>query len=305
MVSWQHLKQQLAQPLNTGMLGTWTLARPRRDDGRGWPPASLARSVMPFARQPPGKWRLDAGRHKYVRIDESQDDPAPGQPGLWFAPGPYPWDFRSSPLRLTRPLGSPTLDAARPANEPSPVTHDGRPGWSVILDCDLPEPLHLVIDDQAGIVLLAECSSSGYQEQFTGLEFPRTVSDELIGPIRDNAAEKARFRRLHEYCRTRPLPLPDGWPEPILSPIVNDGDPETGFLVINLGGTRTGPGPVGAWLIRQPPDDAAYEDYWLTNNPDHYVHRWQSRNWQWTLAVRDRPLTPDELHDVISTTPET
>lgn len=309
MVTWQDLKQRLGRRLDTGLVGTYSLVRPRRDDGHGWPPVSHARSTFTFVHRPPGEWFLANGEEGTL-IDESlpsmlpddceDDDP----PGLWFDSGPYPWRFWGSPLRLARPLLAPALHDARPLGDPEPAVHDGRSGWSVTLDYGLPAPLHLITDDQAPIVLLSECA--GYREQLTGLEFPRTVSDQMLNPPPDNAAIRAHYRRLDEHYRSRPLPLPlpGAWPEPIAAPIIVGGDIDTGFLIINMGGTQTDPAPDEAWLVRQPLTDTPYDDG-AANDPDAYVHRWRSPRWQWTLATLGRPLTPEELRDVIRTTPDT
>lgn len=298
MTTWPELRQQLAAVPDAGLVGAYSLVRPRRDNGRGWPPASLSRSTIRFTHQPPTAWRFEIdGQVSF--LDEALTPPTPEEPqGLRFTTGPYPWRFFGSPLRLVRARHSPALAAAIPIAEPEAVLHGGRPGWSVTLHSSLPTPLRLVVDNATGIILVAECPRTGYHEEITALELRDAIPDSAFRDSDDLAAAErrkaAQYNQLLQHYRSHALPLPHDWPEPIEAPIIADGDIDSGFLVINLGGTRTGPGPSGAWLIRQPRTGPAYEAGPL-HNPEVYVHRWHTAHWQWTLGVEGRPLTQEEF----------
>ncbi|MEU7321911.1 hypothetical protein ABZ682_15335 [Streptomyces griseoviridis] len=307
MTDWPALRDLLTRGPGSGVTGVHTSVQPRRDDGRGWPPASPVRVVTRFVHRPPHDWFLDHGNGdislevRETAAGHEADEAQHGGQGLEFGPR-FPWDLAPSPARLVTPTPSAALAEATGLDAPAEVRHGGRDGWAVTLGVpSLTHPLRLVVDARAGIVLMAEVTGLGYREELTEVEFPGAVPDSRFRWSDDLAVEDAARHRRRDltaaHYRSEPLPLPGFWPggRDHFTPDVFDGDLGTGLLAIDL---YTDGAPAGtpsmAVLIRQPPHTPPYEPGWVAD-PETFVHRWRDGTWQWTLALWGRPLTPEEL----------
>ncbi|MFC9928738.1 hypothetical protein [Streptomyces sp. NPDC127190] len=304
MASWTELRELLDRTPKPAVVGRHLSVQPRRDDGRGWPPASPVRRTVSFAYRPPGDWFLDHGDGD-ITIDTGQGGPA----GLGFGPR-FPWDLAPSPDRLITCAHSPALAAADAVGEPERVRHEGRPAWAVTLRTPaLPQPLRVVVDPAAGILLSAAVEESGYREELSGLEFPPGLPDARFRWTEAlTAAEEARQKRRAEVAAhhgAESLPVPAFWPggRAHFEPRVFDGDLTTGLLALDLYNEGAPAGtPAMAVLVRQRPDAPLFEPGWVAD-PEAYVHHWADGTWQWTLALWGRPLTPEELDRVVASLP--
>ncbi|MFG3254917.1 hypothetical protein [Streptomyces sp. NPDC048172] len=297
--TWSQLLDLLNRP-KPALRGTYQIVRPRLDDGHGWPPPSTAQETTRFAFRPPAAWRFEADD------DVSFTPDAAPHPGLSFGSGPFPWAFDASPERLVPGAVSDTLAAAEALSAAEPVTHDGRPAWAIRLTTRPVTDLRLTVDSELGLILRAESPSRHYGEQLTGLHSHVRLTDADFEWSEElEAAEQrrlARWEEASEHYRHHSLPLPLYWPGPLEDTLVWDGDLATGFLILALDSAEPPDVPQRAYLIRQPPSDPSYEQGPLTD-PTVFVHRWRDSTWHWTLAVEDRPLTPDELRRVKDSLP--
>ncbi|MCX5234872.1 hypothetical protein [Streptomyces prunicolor] len=312
MVSWTELRDLLGRAPELPVVGRHTSVRPRRDNGQNWPPPSPVRLSARFAHRPPHDWFVE-----YDNGDVSIDawDPEDGRraedfpAGLDFGPE-FPWDLDPSPYRLITGGPGPVLAEATAVAEPTPVRHDGRDAWAVILRTpSLACPLRVVVDAGAGILLAVEVEEAGYREELTELDFPAELPDSRFQWNNAvEAAEEAHRRRRDEvaaYYDQRPLPVPAFWPGGLdhAEPGVFDGDLATGLLAIDLyNDDAPDDTPTMATLIRQRPNTPLFEPGWVSD-PQAFVHHWQDGTWQWTLALWGRPLSPDELDRVIDSMP--
>ncbi|MER6358187.1 hypothetical protein ABT186_42040 [Streptomyces sp. NPDC001634] len=318
MVSWTELLESLDRTPKPAVVGLHTSVQPRRDDGRGWPPASPVRMTVRFAYRPSGDWFFDYG-HGDVSFTSADTSPEPeagsgpgaeGYPaGLAFGPE-FPWDLDPSPERLITCVHSPALAEATAVNSPEAVRHDGRDAWAVVLRTpSLHHPLRVTVDTTAGILLAAEVEAVGYREELTGLEFPAELPNSLFEWNEALAAaeksQQERFEQAAAHYRELPRLLPAYWPGGLddAEPSLIDADLTTGLLALDLGcNPEQGDGPSMAMLIRQPPNTPLYQPGWVSD-PETYVHHWQDADWQWTLALQGRPLTREELERVIASLP--
>ncbi|WP_235502945.1 hypothetical protein, partial [Kitasatospora sp. Root187] len=177
------------------------------------------------------------------------------------------------------------------------VTWEGRP--ATVLEIPGPDrtPLHVTVDDESGVVLRAHSPATGYLEELTDLRVHRALPDSLFADPVDDGSDRAELRRYEQiraHYRQRPLPVPGAWPGALGSPSAIDGDPVSGFLVVDLEVQPSVGLPTGAQLIRQPLAEPGYDGGWAAD-PGTYLHRWQDGRWQWTIAVTGRPLTPAQL----------
>ncbi|GAA1500766.1 hypothetical protein GCM10009760_62750 [Kitasatospora kazusensis] len=273
------------------LTGRYRAVRPRVGNGPGHPPAEPVETEVEFAYRPPSSWRLaGAGRVTVTELNH-----APWEtPGLGYPPGDWPWAFDPSPARLVvhgltgLPAGPRTVREERPATELEIPGPDG-------------SPLLLVLDDELGIVLSVHGPDGGYVEEITALRLYRTLPDDLFADPDDGAADLAdqaelrRYERIRAHYRDRRLPVPAGsWPGPLGLPAPIDGDPDSGFLVLDLDVRPATDRPTGAQLVRQPLPDRPYRAGWA-GSPATHLHRWRDAHWQWTLALTGHPLTPDRL----------
>ncbi|MFJ9424674.1 hypothetical protein [Streptomyces sp. NPDC101249] len=312
MTEWSALLGLLDRGPGSCVTGVHTSLQPRRDDGHGWPPPSRVRVVTRFVHRPPGDWFLDHGGGDVtldVRDPADGDGPRQGGQGLEFGPL-FPWDLAPSPARLVTPVPSAALAGATCLDRPVEVRRDGRAAWAVTLGVPfLPQPLHLVVDADAGVLLSAAVPGLGYREEVTEVAFPSSVADDVFRWTDDLAAadlaHRARREAAAAHYRAASLPLPGHWPggRRHFTPDVLEGDPDTGLLAIDLyhDGAPAGT-PEMAVLIRQPPHAPPFEPGWVAD-PEAFVHRWRDGAWQWTLALWGRPLTPDELARVTASLP--
>ncbi|MBD0690832.1 hypothetical protein [Streptomyces sp. CBMA123] len=72
------------------------------------------------------------------------------------------------------------------------------------------------------------------------------------------------------------------------------GDPDTGFVVVDLDNEPSPGAPTAAQLVRQPLDEPPYLNGWA-RNPGYHRQRWRDARWQWTLVLSDHPLTVEQL----------
>ncbi len=306
-MNWTELRDLLTRSPKPAVVGLHTSIQPRRDNGHGWPPASVVSTSTRFAHRPPNDWFLDHGDGD-ISLDVREPDEDPREEdavrGLEFG-ADFPWDLVPEPARLIAPVPGSALTAATNQGEPTAVRHDGRDAWAVTLTTpSVPHPLHVVVDARTGILLAAEVKEAGYREELSELEFPGELPGSRFQWSDAMAeAEEAHQRRRDElaaHYREKALPVPAFWPggRGHFEPHVFDGDLATGVLAIDLyndGAPQET--PAMAVLIRQQPDTAPFEPGWVAD-PQAFVHRWQDGNWQWTLALWGRPLSPDELERV-------
>lgn len=217
--------------------------------------------------------------------------------------GACPWAFVASPARLILCANSPLLSAAQPLGPARPISYEGRKAWEICLRTPPPVPhLRLVVDDSAGILLRAQSLDGDYREQLTQLDF-RDVPDDHFRWSSDLADAQRRrlaaLERLDAYhAGGRPLPVPARWPGDLGRPQPFDGDPGTGFVVVDL---NVEPRPNdtlrGALLVRVPLTERPYTGGRMLD-PELFVHRWLDARWQWALILERRPLTRQELRSV-------
>src|SRR3954452_24045218 len=92
--TWKILLARLSAGPAESLTGSYSIIRPRRDDGHGWPPPESVGSTDRFAYRPTGQWRLEtSGYVSFVGPDADLGEPG----GLSFSAGLYPWDFPRSP----------------------------------------------------------------------------------------------------------------------------------------------------------------------------------------------------------------
>ncbi|MFJ8472092.1 hypothetical protein [Kitasatospora sp. NPDC094011] len=270
------------------LTGRYRAVRPRVGNGPGHPPAEDVETVILFAFRAPSLWRHEfRGR---VAVAET-DFPPWVEPGLSFPDSGWPWRFDPDPARLVVP----TLSELPPGR---PTEYGGRA--AVLTEMAGPEgtPLDLVVDDRTGMVLRASAPGSAYVEELSDLAFPETLPDDrFVQPEDDGSADRAellRWERIREHYRTRPLPVPASWPGPLGRPGPIDGDPDTGFVVVDLDNEPAEGAPTAAQLVRQPLGESPYLAGWALN-PGYHLQRWRDGRWQWTLVLSDHPLSVGQL----------
>ncbi|MBO1418545.1 hypothetical protein [Streptomyces sp. FH025] len=274
-----------SQSTPRALTGRYRAVRPRVGSGAGHPPAEHVETATGFAFRAPSLWRLDLGGRIVVR----DGNRAPWvSPGLSFPGTGWPWNFDPDPARLVMPGLPEDVMAGRRGRcegREAVLTEGVGPG---------DRQLHLVIDRETGIVLRASAPGTAYVEELADLEFPESLPEEQFVEPECGPDRPDRWERISEYYRTRPLPVPASWPGPLgrLSPI--DGDPDTGFLVLDLDTRPASGAPGAAQLVRQPLADQPYLSGWALN-PGHHLHRWRDTHWQWTLILADHPLTVEQL----------
>ncbi|MBB4945651.1 hypothetical protein F4556_001186 [Kitasatospora gansuensis] len=238
--------------------------------------------MIDFAFRPPSAWQLErAGRVTVTEVTRA---------GLAFPAGDWGWDFTPSPARLVVPVLERRPDR-------STVSPEGRPAGVLELSGPDRTPLRVTVDDELGIVLRAHSPATGYLEEITGLRVHPALPDGLFTDPGDDGSDRAelrRYERIRAHCLGRTLPVPTAWPGALGRPAPIDGDPATGFLVLDLDVRPSVDLPTGAQLIRQPLTEPGYTGGWAAD-PGTYLHRWRDGRWQWTVAVTGRPLTPAQL----------
>ncbi|MCX4749119.1 hypothetical protein OG455_27025 [Kitasatospora sp. NBC_01287] len=211
-----------------------------------------------------------------------------------FPSGELPWAFSPSPARLIVPELGPT--------DLLPTGEATRWEQRSARRVELPGPsiggaLRLVVDSQLPIVLCADVPGTEYREELTGLLVHTALPESLFALPVDDPADHGELRcyeRTRAHYLSSPLPIPAAWPGALNRPSPIDGDPETGYLVLDLDPVPVPDGFTGAQLIRQPLTDPPYRTGWASD-PRTYLHRWRDASWQWTVLVTGRPLTPAEL----------
>lgn len=273
------------------LTGRYRAVRPRVGNGAGQAPAEDVETVIRFAFRAPSLWLLEFGGGIAVR----ETDHAPWEaPGLSFPGDGWPWRFNPRPARLVVPA-LPELPGGRPTE------HEGRAAVPTEMAGPERVTLQLVVDSRTGMVLRASAPGTAYVEELSELAFPEALPDDrFVQPEDDGSADRAeqlRWERIREHYRTRPLPVPASWPGPIGRPSPIDGDPDTGFVVVDLD-TEPSPGtPTAAQLVRQPLEEPPYFAGWA-RDPGHHLQRWRDARWQWTLVLSDNPLTVEQLERV-------
>ncbi|WP_101391885.1 hypothetical protein [Streptomyces sp. TLI_146] len=265
---------------------------------------------MRFAFRPPHQWRLDTADG--IVLTDEETAPRAERPGPHFPTddASYPWDFDPTPARLILCAHSPLLADATLIRSPRAVGHDGRRAWEVVLRTGPPPgELHLIVDADTGILLKSYAPAHDYAEELTDLTFGALPEAHFRWGPGLAARRRERIRALEQldaHYRTHPLPLPAHWPAGRLGdcPFPYDGDPETGFVVVDLDLVEPGPEDRlrGAQLVRLPLDAPPYE-VGRMQDPNQYVHHWRDRNWHWYLILDGRPLDPEELRRVAASLP--
>ncbi|MFF2074764.1 hypothetical protein ACFVXG_08400 [Kitasatospora sp. NPDC058162] len=273
------------------LTGRYRAVRPRVGNGPGQPPAEDVETVIRFAFRAPSLWRHEFGGR--VAVAESNFPPWV-EPGLSFPGEGWPWRFAPDPARLVVPA-LPELPAGRPAE------HDGRAAVRTEMAGPEGVTLQLVIDGRTGMVLRASAPGTAYVEELSELAFPEALPDDrFVQPDDDGSADRAellRWERIREHYRVRPLPVPASWPGPIGRPSPIGGDPDTGFVVVDLDTEPSLGTPTAAQLVRQPLEEPPYFAGWA-RDPGHHLQRWRDDRWQWTLVLSDNPLTVEQLERV-------
>lgn len=317
MVGWPELRDRLGRTPGPIVTGRHTSVQPRRDNGPNQPSADPIRTSARFARRPPHDWFIayDDGEISLNTWELNTWEPGDGRnadafpAGLVFGPD-FPWDLAPSPERLLTGAAGAALAEATCLTEPEAVRHDGRDAWAVALRTpSVPYPLRVVVDARAGILLAAEVQEVGYREELTELDFPAELPDSRFewsdALEAEEGARRHRREEVAAHHAGRPLPVPARWPGGLghAEPHVFDGDLDTGLLAIDLYNTDAPPDtPTMAALIRRQPDTPPFEPGWVAD-PRTFVHRWEDGTWLWTLALWGRPLSPDELDQVIGSMP--
>ena len=136
----------------------------------------------------------------------------------------------------------------------------------------------------------------------------------------EDAAFADRWRRWEARYRDRCVsaPVPMWWPWPLERVVIDDGDPDTGLIVVGLepflwpGESSADAGHPDAKLVRQRAGEAPYSFGWpglAWMTPEEiqhdagddppapvFAHTWQADRWQWTIFTSgSRRLTGAEV----------
>ncbi|WP_282796946.1 hypothetical protein [Streptomyces sp. CC224B] len=300
---WRALRERLDAAPAPALYGRYTVLRPHRDDGNGWPPPYPARHDTRFAHRPPYQWRTETDGNLLLADEETA--PRLEQPGPDFPDDDgFPWVFDPHPCRLVHCANSPLLADAEPLGPARRVLYGDREGaagvWEIALRLHGPVPeLRLTVDATAGILLDVRTPDGRYRERLVDLHFHALPEEHFRWSAQAEDKKRrqaAHAERLAQHGRTHRLPLPRWWPTPLGGhPELYDGDPDTGFLVVDLDVQPTTADRLrSALLVRRPLADPPYEGGHM-RDPGLFVHRWRDEWWQWYLVLDGRPLTPKEL----------
>lgn len=187
-----------------------------------------------------------------------------------------------------------------PTGPVEPTTLLGRPAWAVELASlpDEPNPLHLVVDAETGLILQKRNDRFGFREEWTEFVIGEPTSPdwfEWSGASRSAADRRAAQvaeheadgRRRSEWFAEQVAPLPLRL-ELDCGVWVHEYDPTTGAFQASLGGQHFG------MLARRP---AGARGDWALDwqQPGH---RWRDERWEWAVHLYDDDFSPHGLAEL-------
>jgi hypothetical protein len=287
---------------------SWAQLRGRNYGSAGRPITGMIRTIRGnsedverFWFSPKSLWRIERADgvvmqvqspdRTFLRADDEMQLQAPNTWTMWGG------GHASQIVRAYQIWGIDDDHVDGPVNEPQQVEIGGRTGWQVQFTDRSGAPLVAVIDDETGLVLRLEMTSSAVTMELIDFELDADIAPEAFewdGPYTEQADRVADEQQRRRDLTEIPLPIPAFWPGGLQAQVL-DGDPATGAVMVEL---HSSAGQLARWPLRaKRPDQLDYE------SGHRHVFRWKDEQWNWVLRT-SQELSTEELERVKASIPQ-